>query len=1099
MTESPPTLSPAPVGPDQPQANSSHRVRVLLVEGDGFTRVVLLLRLRLAGFGVDFTSNGILGLGKLRSCHPDVLLLDLKLCGLSGLELIKAARADELFGQRPIYVFTHVDRMSRAVRKEVGLLATRVLDKRTVSREDVVRLLSTNFLEPEAANQPASASTDPKPRAGKPGQVVLPEEIAEIIAGVREQAELLAQGAGPRATIGRELLSRVSSLRSCAEAAELYNLARYSKALESLLAELCKKPQGYGETALNAIARSVELMSAMCAGAERKNEAGELVRFSTVATDESASSLKAMEKSLSEAGFDPICFENPSQARDYLAANRTELVIANLRLPEAHGLALADVRQLAPNSATPVLFGPENTGEEPHGEELPTSAPRLDAEALLLAELIVRALNEVQAPRGKVPARAAAAPPSPVGISPQFSTPPPAASLAFDDGFELFSASPRSEEAPALRAAAEIPCLAEETVERPLGWVASSMPNGGPFDEGLLQSPAAPELAPNHLFSATGLPAAAPTPVEPEAPNPDQEAEFLARLEATPIIGSQTEERTMEALPRASEQSAGLPPPAPEVMGEDHTAPPTLFAAAASEGAQPQPPANPLSPTEAEAVLVAESAATPANYEEAMNNPIQAVSPEYGEQTAEARCAELEQELATLRQAFEGFNGSFGQQQQAVLEAGQQLQELEQRLSQSAQELQQQREEQAQIEAELHRQLQAATAAKQQSEAAQAQAEARCAQLEKDLAAKAADRPKATGETGASLHAAPAAGAVAPALELEQQVRQGVAALARATAELAKERGERQRIEQRAAEMNGRLQALHTDLKQSLQVQKEDQTRLSALEEQERQTRQALEQRTAELEQQQAEHRLAQEELQTAKEANAQLRKDLSFFEGANKLSGGARQELQDRLESSLSAARESEARLQQEQAERQRLAASLQTVQREAENQSRRREALEKELQASQEALKDREAKLQQETAERQRLKDSLDSFQRNLRDGSERDLEVAKLQSAFQQEQLERKRQESQLARMRRSAVDAAHAARALRTSLRRQIREPVDNLAHSVGRLLELETGEEQRKLAEAALQDVLLVQTRLREPEPAHPAHAEPPDSPNGSLA
>src|SRR5712672_2680722 len=102
--------------------------RILLVEGDGFTRLVLLLRLRLAGFGVDFTSNGILGLGKLRSCHPDILLVELKLCGLSGLELIRAARAEAAFRDRPIYVFTRVDRMNRTTRKEVKLLATKVFD-----------------------------------------------------------------------------------------------------------------------------------------------------------------------------------------------------------------------------------------------------------------------------------------------------------------------------------------------------------------------------------------------------------------------------------------------------------------------------------------------------------------------------------------------------------------------------------------------------------------------------------------------------------------------------------------------------------------------------------------------------------------------------------------------------------------------------------------------------------------------------------------------------------------------------------------------------------------------------------------------------------
>ena len=498
-----------------------------------------------------------------------------------------------------------------------------------------------------------------------------------------------------------------------------------------------------------------------------------------------------------------------------------------------------------------------------------------------------------------------------------------------------------------------------------------------------------------------------------------------------------------------------------------------------------------------------------------MNQSLQAVPIEYSphdqespstqpqeHQDAEARCVELEQQLASLRQAFADFNGGFDQQQQAVDQTAQHLRELEQR----AGELEKQREEQLRAEAELRQDLEAANAASQQSEAARYQAEARCAQFEHELAGlrqarealadQLAREQKANAESAAALKQLGSqplsgeAGAGAPASDQEHQVRQGVAALARATAELAKERGERQRSEQRAAELNERLQTLHEDLRRTLQAQREDLARVTALEEQHRQTSQALEQRTADLQQEQSERQLAEEHLEKAKEVNAQLRKDLAFFEEANKKFGGSRQDLQTRLAAILGAARENEARLQQESAERQRLAQSLDGAQRELQDRARSHETLEQELQAARDALQNREAMLQKETAERLRLSEALDSVRRNSHEGSERDLELAKLQSALEVEQVERKRQETQLAHLRHSARDAAHAARALRTSLRRQIREPVDSLVHSTRSLLELEMGEAQKKLAEAVLQDVLLVQARLREPELAHGDTPEP---------
>jgi len=255
-----------------------------------------------------------------------------------------------------------------------------------------------------------------------------------------------------------------------------------------------------------------------------------------------------------------------------------------------------------------------------------------------------------------------------------------------------------------------------------------------------------------------------------------------------------------------------------------------------------------------------------------------------------------------------------------------------------------------------------------------------------------------------------------------------------------------------------------------------------------------LERRTADLEQLQAERQLSEERLQKEKELSAQLRKDLSFFDEINKKFGGTSQELQTQLEASLNTARDNEAKLEQKNAEQQRLAESLEGLNQQLQKQTRRTESLEQELQNAQQALQEREAKLHKESAERQQLKEALESAQRNLRGGSERDLEFSKLQSALQLEQVERKRQEAQLARIRHSALDSAHAARSLRAGLRRQIREPVDNLVESARSLLELEMGDAQKKLAESVLQDVLLVQTRLREPENAQGESVEPTATP-----
>src|SRR5262249_18442200 len=147
---------------------------------------------------------------------------------------------------------------------------------------------------------------------------------------------------------------------------------------------------------LRTVARAVEVMARMSFKTTPKEQG--LARFNVVSVDEAPRSSEATGKALREAGFNAICFEDARLAREHLAANSTELIIANLALPEAHGLSLTDIRQLPLHEETPVIFGPDSTSFSPTDEELPTSAPRLDADQLLLAELVVKALNEVQGP-----------------------------------------------------------------------------------------------------------------------------------------------------------------------------------------------------------------------------------------------------------------------------------------------------------------------------------------------------------------------------------------------------------------------------------------------------------------------------------------------------------------------------------------------------------------------------------------------------------------------------------------------------------------------------------------------------------------------------
>jgi len=150
--------------------------RVLLIEDEPRTRLVLLQKLRTAGFDVDFASNGHLALEKLKKNRPDAIFMDLLLPFLKGAEVIKKARKESGFGNRPIYVCTSAALMEAWTRRGIKAGATKVFNKATTQVDDiiaeVVRDLSGSGKNPEAADRSTPAGkSDTEQIVGVPRQI----------------------------------------------------------------------------------------------------------------------------------------------------------------------------------------------------------------------------------------------------------------------------------------------------------------------------------------------------------------------------------------------------------------------------------------------------------------------------------------------------------------------------------------------------------------------------------------------------------------------------------------------------------------------------------------------------------------------------------------------------------------------------------------------------------------------------------------------------------------------------------------------------------------------------------------------------------------
>lgn len=275
------------------------------------------------------------------------------------------------------------------------------------------------------------------------------------------------------------------------------------------------------------------------------------------------------------------------------------------------------------------------------------------------------------------------------------------------------------------------------------------------------------------------------------------------------------------------------------------------------------------------------------------------------------------------------------------------------------------------------------------------------------------------------------AGHAAEVAELERRVRDGVSSLARVSADLETERSERRRVEQRMTALTTQLQQMHLDLNQQLESERGNQGRVNELEQQLRERERMLVRLRADLQKEVSNRDLAEQQLQAVGDMGAQLRGYLSLFEESKKVF-------------------------------------------------KRTQEQLEAKLRVTQESLGETEAKLQKEASERRGLEESLSAAQRSLNDQYEQKvLELARLQSELQVEQLERKRLEGEGQQSRYASLDSTRVARTMLNSLRRQLHDSVDTLMQTTRRLLEISSDDEQKQLVQTVLENVLVLQTTLDE--------------------
>lgn len=98
--------------------------KVLIIEDDPPYRKIYAKKFEISGYSVEIAEDGIDGLRKMRTFHPDIVLVDLMMPRMDGFHVLDAAQADPVLKPIPMIVLTNLSTTDSAQKAlEKGALA----------------------------------------------------------------------------------------------------------------------------------------------------------------------------------------------------------------------------------------------------------------------------------------------------------------------------------------------------------------------------------------------------------------------------------------------------------------------------------------------------------------------------------------------------------------------------------------------------------------------------------------------------------------------------------------------------------------------------------------------------------------------------------------------------------------------------------------------------------------------------------------------------------------------------------------------------------------------------------------------------------------
>lgn len=404
--------------------------KILIIEDDQIVANIYRNKLCVEGYQVEVALDGEVGLEMVKSFQPHVIVLDLMLPKITGVEVMKQIRAYPESKITPVIVFSNTY-LTNMVQEAWKAGATKCLSKANCTPKQVLEVIrstlgknvtatasspadsgkrpSTHFITaPSASPQPQTQELNAGNDADAEFQADLRKQFIESLPTTLATMRALLQGLVKsdsemaRLTQAQELYRRIHALTGNAGIAGLLQISNLSDALEALLKELYEKPKNFTASTLRTVATAVDFLGFLFVHGILPEDQ-EVPPANILVVDDEAISRRAVSYALEKARLKSVNVEDPNVAYNLLTKNKFDLVFLDVDMPAMNGFELCTkLRALPAHKNTPVVFVTGLNDFESRASSMMSGGNDFIAKPFLFIELAVKALVYVQ--RGRLEA-----------------------------------------------------------------------------------------------------------------------------------------------------------------------------------------------------------------------------------------------------------------------------------------------------------------------------------------------------------------------------------------------------------------------------------------------------------------------------------------------------------------------------------------------------------------------------------------------------------------------------------------------------------------------------------------------------------------------